>query len=117
MDLDHLDDLVNGDDASDGHVRCPECGGQGWEARYFANGDPPEQITCERCDGSGFVPEDTLSESERLHAEDQRAAMLFLLGEAPTTDEDEGILAPEEFDDPAGLIEDDDPFNSRHEGV
>jgi hypothetical protein len=35
--------------------RCPECGGMGWWAKYPNNGDPPEQIQCEKCWGTGSL--------------------------------------------------------------
>lgn len=34
---------------------CPDCGGEGWWAKYPANGDPPEQIQCEKCYGTGTL--------------------------------------------------------------
>lgn len=36
-------------------LRCPECSGQGWWAKYPNNGDPPEQIQCEKCWGTGSL--------------------------------------------------------------
>jgi DnaJ-class molecular chaperone len=34
---------------------CPDCGGEGWWAKYPNNGDPPEQMQCERCWGTGTL--------------------------------------------------------------
>ncbi len=39
--------------AIDAAMACSDCGGQGWWAKYPANGDPPEQIQCEKCYGTG----------------------------------------------------------------
>lgn len=36
-------------------VGCPNCGGRGYRAMYPANGDPPRQEPCARCDGSGTI--------------------------------------------------------------
>ncbi len=62
----NLDDLMDSVDPSDLHAVCPDCGGRGWWASYPANGDPPEQIQCERCWGSGKVDECSLTETERV---------------------------------------------------
>lgn len=42
---------------------CKECGGQGYYAKYPANGDPPEQEPCPRCGGDGYaIAEDVPSD-------------------------------------------------------
>ena len=37
----------------EGPSPCPECYGRGWNAHQDAGGNPPEQVYCDYCDGSG----------------------------------------------------------------
>lgn len=92
--------IIYGDD-SDDHAICPDCGGRGWVVQYTFNGDPPEQLQCDRCWGAGRVEEHTLTEAERVTAAYQAEALLWdtTLGDG---------LDDEEQDDPLGLLDDSD---------
>jgi hypothetical protein len=35
--------------------QCKYCGGQGWYSTWANNGDPPEQIQCGPCYGTGYI--------------------------------------------------------------